>query len=165
MTLRLLAPAALIAAIGCYGPTPGGGSFHYDGSFSQGDGTHADGGDGGDAGDAGDGGSNDGGKDAGGCTIPQDYNPGVLDNCTSTNGTPAFGYVHVESNCTATISWQPPGTTCSGPVSGVTDSFDGGCGAYASCTAPSIPGTITCQTATVPCTIKVCNSTDGTCPP
>jgi len=146
---------------GTYRPPDGGG-------ISIGGGT-TDGGDGGQ--DGGDGGldAGDGGPDAGfdaGCA-PLTLN-GVLaiDGCPNGVGvtTSATGTVNT-TNCTIDISIPTAIGPCVGAVSGGTaNAFDGGCqGGFYACTAPSLPGTLTCVHGSTICAIKICDA-GASCP-
>ena len=120
--------------------------------------------------DAGDGGNpdgGDGGTDAGpdaGCEA-RVLNGSAIDNCQGGAFTTMSGTVSDPAHgCVVTINLATASTPCTGVAShGTLDAFDGGCiGNGFPCTSTSLPGTLTCTTATGSCTIVICDG--GTCP-
>ena len=111
--------------------------------------------------DGGDGGA-DGGPDAG-CEA-RTLNGSAVDNCQGGAFSTVSGFVTGPAQgCNVQINLSTVSTPCLGTASrGTLDAFDGGCGPFPSCTSPSIPGTLTCTTATGTCTIVICDA--GTCP-
>ena len=154
--MRPFAAVALALSCACAGG-------YTQGQFLQGDGGGppigiGGGGTGGQ--DAGDGGQDagDAGQDAGCVETFNTAGYAAFDNCLGFSTTTAN---ITSTNCDATISF---GTTqaCTGTLSGGSrDAFDGGCGALA-CSAPSLPGRITCAGG---CQINICATDAGVCGP
>jgi hypothetical protein len=117
-----------------------------------------DAGDGGLAGDAGDSGTGVA------CAATGFANPQVLDGCDN-SGVFALASVQFNQNCTAVINWGGSAAPCVGNISGANDAFDGGCTGLglSGCTSTSLPGTITCPTASGTCNIVVCSADAGGC--
>jgi hypothetical protein len=150
--MRHLTTAVALAFLAACAGSYTNGADGVNGPDSGGGGLTLDGGDAGDAGDAGDGG--DAGTDAGfdgGC-VHQSFNGTAVDTCFSTQPLPV---TVIESACQVAMDWGQ--SNCTGVLSGPQNAFDGGC-AGLPCTSPSIPGTITCQTAGGTCTIQICNA-------
>jgi len=124
--------------------------------------------DGGDGGDGGESDGGDGGPDAG--CVARSLNGSAIDYCLGGNPSPNGTFTTVSGSvngpaqgCAVQINLATASTPCLGVASnGTLDAFDGGCTNLTSCRAPSLPGTITCTTATGTCTIVICDG--GTCP-
>jgi hypothetical protein len=157
---NLAAPFALALLCACAGYTTG--------SVVGGGGDAAIGNDidAGDAGDAGDSGVDDAGPDAG-CVFRSLNGVGAIDNCAGTSTATADLLVTAPDAgqaCFVTINLNTATTPCTGVASqGTLDAFDGGCVGFSRCTAPSLPGTLTCITSTGTCTIRICDA--GVCGP
>ena len=157
--MRTLAAASLLALLcACSGYTSG------DQSGGGGPVGNADSGqNGGDGGpDGGDGGP-DAGPDAG--CVQLSLNVQAIDSCAFITPTTTTAAVSVDSppGCAVTINLATASSPCVGVAShGTLDAFDGGCtGIGLPCTSPSLPGTLTCTTATGTCTIRICDA--GVC--
>ena len=154
--------ALLCACAGSYtnGNQTAGGP---DGNVSN---ANPDGGDGGNP-DGGDGGQ-DAGPDAG-CEA-RSLNGSAVDYCLGGNPSPNGTLTTVSGSisgpaqgCAVQINLATATSPCVGVANrGTLDAFDGGCTNLSSCSAPSLPGTITCITSTGTCTIVICDG--GTCP-
>lgn len=143
---------AFAAVASCAGGTQDGILYagSADGAVLGGGGvTGSDGGDGGVDGGA-DGGLD--GGDAGPCVDAGSVTH-VTDNCFNGASTTT---AYLPSGCNVQMTWTSG--SCSGTLSGASDSFDGGCAGSgmttAPCAGPTFPGTITCATdAGSSCTI------------
>jgi len=158
--MRTLAAASLLALLcACSGYTSG------DQSGGGGPVGNADSGqNGGDGGpDGGDGGGPDAGPDAG--CVQLSLNVQAIDSCAFITPTTTTAAVSVDSppGCAVSINLATASSPCVGVAShGTLDAFDGGCtGIGLPCTSPSLPGTLTCTTATGTCTIRICDA--GVC--
>jgi len=160
---NLAAPFALALLCACAGytngPVVGGGGDAAVGNPDI---------DAGDGGDGGDSGVDDAGPDAG-CVFRSLNGVGAIDNCAGASTATADLLVTAPdagSACAVTINLNTATTPCSGFASqGTLDAFDGGCAGLGltHCTAPSLPGTLTCVTSTGTCTIRICDA--GVCGP
>jgi hypothetical protein len=164
MKRTFLAAFVLASICACYGSTigdtdllgPDGG-----GGVIPGDGG-TDGGDGGS-----DAGTTDAGPDAG-CVAKSLSGLAVVDSCPGPQSVSAVAELSIAGppGCGVTISLTSGNTPCTGAASnGSLDAFDGGCAGLPSytCTAPSLPGTLTCTYLASTCTIRICDA--GTCGP
>src|SRR5712671_3719349 len=154
---HLAAALALVSLCACAGSYSSGGTDLLPPDSGGGAGT-----DGGST-DAGSDGGVDGGPDAG--CVQRTLNVGAIDGCQGDAGTTASVFVSDPAQgCTVSISLATASDPCIGVASrGTLDAFDGGCAGTFACTAPSLPGTLTCNNGFTICTIRICDA--GVCGP
>jgi hypothetical protein len=153
-----LAAVAIVGA--CYGSSNEFSAGHTGGPVGSGNPVVPDGGP-----DAGDGGAGDGGADAGdaglACTQPTITNWVAIDSCPGGSGASVAAFVSIDGACGADITFSDTNAPCTGVAVGASNAFDGGCGGFAHCTSPSLPGNITCTGLATPCVIRICPQSTG----
>ena len=165
ITLAAALSVALVAGLffACGGelrgtlPAGDGGIPVLGGSLDSGVDGGSDAGDGGS--DAGDAGASDAGLDAGDGGCGHGFVAQGFDGCFS--GDASVQLAIILSGCDAIISINTI-PRCNGQLTGAQDSFDGGCGDLV-CSAPALPGLISCTGGGTSCSIRVCPQAGGSC--